>query len=573
MEHHTVDVAVVGAGGAGVVAAVTALAAGASVLLLCRETVGSGDTRLSDGRVAYPGRLPGDSPAAMAAEMRAAGDGLGRPDLIEAFCADAWRALHTYEAMGVRFARDAAGQISPAAALRRGGHRLARTFQVPGEGVSIGSALRNWVARAGVPAREGVLVLDILLDGGEVQGLIGLRLADGAPVLVACRAVILAAGTAGWLYYPHTDCASENTGAGYALALAAGAPLVEMEQVQFLPFGVASPRSMMGLIIGEGAVAGPYGRLLDAGGNVVLEGVQGMTRAQIARAMAVAACAGRTGPDGCLYLDLRPNLAHPEGRRHLETLGRSGAAAIVQRAYGREAAAGKVPWPVLPTAHYHMGGVLIDADGATAVPGLYAAGSCAGGLHGGNRLGSLGLPEAVVFGQRAGRHAARYAAGRARPLPGAAGRAACDRVEAAFGRRGDIKPVELIRHLQAVMWQHAGLARTAAGLTAAGAELARIAAASAHVATPAFRCWNTDVRDLADLWHLLPAARAILTAALARAESRGAHLRLDCPEAAPAARHTLVRRQGEGLLDLAAEQEPVPGAGGAAPLEGGVSGG
>ncbi|MBC7104690.1 MAG: FAD-binding protein, partial [Firmicutes bacterium] len=229
--------------------------------------------------------------------------------------------------------------------------------------------------------------------------------------------MVLATGGAGWLYYPHTDCLRGATGDGMALAYAAGAELVDMEMVQFIPFAIVHPPSFCGILIGEPSVAGPHGVLLDGQGRLLLENVRRQTRAAVTRVMAEALAAGRGTERGALLLDMSGNLKSREGREHLAYLKRRGRLEAVRRAYGDKAYKGEEPWEVLPSAHYFIGGLRVDPWGATNLPGLYAAGQAAGGVHGANRLGSVSLAELFVFGRRAGLAAARFALGHPPGLP------------------------------------------------------------------------------------------------------------------------------------------------------------
>src|SRR5450756_2253444 len=151
------------------------------------------------------------------------------------------------EGLGHLFRRDVDGELSAAVATRVGGHRYARTLGIPGKGMAMGQALRSAVARAGVAVREETVTVKLLRDGCGIAGLVAWDIAAGEPVVIRSSAVILAAGGLGWLYYPHTDCTRAATGDGYALAYEAGAELVDMEQVQFLPFACTRPTSMVGI--------------------------------------------------------------------------------------------------------------------------------------------------------------------------------------------------------------------------------------------------------------------------------------------------------------------------------------
>jgi succinate dehydrogenase/fumarate reductase flavoprotein subunit len=354
---------------------------------------------------------------------------------------------------------------------------------------------------------------------------------SGEPVALLAKSTIIAAGGAGSLYYPHTDCMPSVTGDGYGLALGAGAELVDMEQVQYLPFGITHPSSMLGIPCGEPVMAGPHGRLLNSRGEVVLENIMPMTRAQVARVIAEEIQRGGATEHGGLLLDLHPNVEGPQGERYarmMKKLG-SGFLAPVRRAYGRKAAELEEPWDVLPTTHYNMGGVKTDEWCRSRVGALYACGQAQGGVMGGNRLGSTSLTEIFVFGRRAGRTAAREAAGRdfaderttREPL---------ERLRSLPGSRGSRRPIQLKRALQSMMWERVGPLRDAAGLDHALEEIQALRQQAGSLQISELRRCNSELLEAVELPHMLAAAQAIVVSALGRNESRGAHVRSDFPQ-------------------------------------------
>jgi len=343
--------------------------------------------------------------------------------------------------------------------------------------------------------------------------------------------VIVAAGGAGYLYFPHTDCMPAVAGDSFGLALAAGAELVDMEQVQFLPFGITHPPAMLGAPCGEPAMAGPFGRLVNNKGDVVLENIMPMTRAQVARIMVEEIRRGGATEHGGLLLDQRPNLEKPEAESFVALMKKMGGPFldVIRRAYGRKAADLEEPWDVLPTAHYSMGGIRTDVWCRSRVPALYACGQAQGGVMGGNRLGSTSLTEVFVFGKRAGRTAAAEAKNR-RHAAQSVFQQPIERVRSLRGSKGTHRPVELKRRLQRLMWEKAGPLRDTAGLKAAqkAIESIREQARDLRIADVA-RC-NLEITDAIELPHMLAAAEAIVASALERCESRGAHVRSDFPE-------------------------------------------
>ncbi|GAB4336257.1 MAG: fumarate reductase subunit A [Candidatus Abyssubacteria bacterium] len=521
---------VIGAGGAGVTAAVEAARMGARVVMVSKEPIGYGDTRISLGVMSTsPDTSSGDSEEQFVEDMIRGGEGLNDPKLVRALVRDALDATVTFEGYGHIFLRDEAGVLNRI--FPPGGHTSSRAIASPGVGISMGHAMRSAAARAHVEVLEETYCAELLVRDGEVVGAVAVHKTSGEPVALLSRATILAAGGAGSLYYPHTDCMPAVVGDSYGLALRAGAELVDMEQVQFLPFGITHPPAMLGAPCGEPAMAGPHGRLLNNKGEVVLEHIMSMTRAAVARVVMEEVRRGGATEHGGLLLDLRPNMEAPEGEFMLAMMKKVGGIFldIVRRAYGEKAANLREPWDVLPTAHYNMGGVKTDEWCRSAVPGLYACGQAQGGVMGGNRLGSTSLTEIFVFGKRAGMTAARESIKRTIADDSTA-RHALEKVRSLFGASGNHRPIHLKRALQKLMWENVGPLRDPDGLEEAIKEIAGIRRQAADLRISGFKPHNSEVSDAIELSHMLDAADAIVLSALERTESRGAHVRSDYPE-------------------------------------------
>jgi len=543
------DVLVIGSGGAGVMAAVEAANAGASVTIISKEPLGYGDTRISLGVMSTsPDTSSGDSEEQFAEDMIRGGEGLNDPRLVRALVSEAMEATATFEAFGHLFDRDRDGMLKRQV-VPPGGHRASRAIGSPGAGVSMGHTMRSAAARADMDVLEQTVCSELLLQDGEVVGATALRIPSGEPLALLAKSTVIAAGGAGSLYYPHTDCMPSVTGDSYGLALGAGAELVDMEQVQYLPFGITHPPSLLGAPCGEPVVAGPFGRLLNQRGDVVLENIMPMTRAQVARAIVEEIGRGGATEHGGLLLDLRPNLESSQGEFFVKALRKAGAPilSVVRRAYGRKAADLEEPWDVLPSAHYNMGGIKTDEWCRSSVSTLYACGQAQGGVMGGNRLGSTSLTEIFVFGKRAGRTAAREARGR-RHADEKLASGPLERLESLRGARGKHRPIRLKRALQRLMWERVGPLREATGLEGALAEIEDIEEQARDLQISEIRRCNTEVTDAVELPHMLAAARAIAVSALARIESRGAHVRSDFPDrddAGPVSNMIVRVRDGE----------------------------
>jgi succinate dehydrogenase/fumarate reductase flavoprotein subunit len=530
MEVRKADVLVIGSGGAGVMAAVEAERAGASVIIVSKEPLGYGDTRISLGAMSTsPDASLGDSEEDFVEDLIRGGEHLNDPKLVRALVGDAMGATLTFEGFGHLFSRAPEGVLERDP-VPHGGHRGRRTLASPGVGVSMAQVLRAAVARADMEVLEETICSELLVREGEVVGAAALRTMTGAPIALLAKSTVVAAGGAGYLYYPHTDCMPAVIGDSFGFGLRAGAELVDMEQVQFLPFGITHPPSMLGIPCGEPVLAGPFGRLLNSKGDVVLENIMTMTRAQVARVIVEEIRKGGATEHGGLLFDLEPNLQNRNGEFFVEMVRKLARPFLeaVQKAYGKEAYDFKVPWDVLPTAHYSMGGIKTDEWCRSRVKGLYACGQAQGGVMGGNRLGSTSLTEIFVFGKRAGRTAAKEAKDRT-PAEETLARDATDKLRSLPVSKGCHRPIEVKRRLQKLMWEKVGPLREGDGLKEAleGIESIREQARDLCV-TDSSRC-SREVTDAIELPHMLNAAQAIAFSALERCESRGAHVRSDFP--------------------------------------------
>ncbi len=531
MEVKRTDVLVIGSGGAGVMAAVEAANAGASVIILSKEPIGYGDTRISLGVMSTsPDETSGDSEDDFAEDMIRGGEGLNDPALVRALVGDAMDATITFEGYGHIFGRDKEGKIKRLA-FPPGGHRASRAVASPAVGISIGHTMRAATARAGVETLEETFCSELLVREGEVVGAVAMRTASGEPIALLAKSTVMAAGGAGSLYYPHTDCMPSVVGDSFGLALEAGAELVDMEQVQYLPFAITHPPAMLGAPCGEPGMAGPFGRLLSADGEVILENIMPMTRAQVARIIIEEIRRGGATEHGGLLLDLTPNIKSAEGEMFVSLLKKFGGPFldIIRKAYGDKAANLEEPWDVLPSVHYCMGGIKTGERCRSRVGALYACGQAQGGIMGGNRLGSTSLTEIFVFGKRAGTTAADEAGGRAfadesiaiEPM---------ERLRSIPGSNGAHRPIHLKRKLQRLMWKDAGPLRDGDGLKRALDEIASIKEQAGDLSVSQIGRHNAELTDAVELSHMLAAAEAIALSALERTESRGAHVRSDFPE-------------------------------------------
>jgi succinate dehydrogenase/fumarate reductase flavoprotein subunit len=551
------DVLCIGAGGAGLTAAVTAARTGARTFVLSKMPYGCGNTRIAGGLTLRPNISPKDSLDALMRDIIVGGEFLNNQTLVHEYCLNASIAAELMERYGLIFSRKPTGELAPLP-TPLGGHSLPRTLTGYSEGIPIGTTLRAAAARAGVEVFDETLALRLLKHDGSVAGAVCLRWATGEIISISAKQTILATGGLCWMFYPHTSNSRTVTGDGFALALDAGAELLDMEQQQFIPFALTHPESSVGIVCGEPAIAGPYGKLTDAKGREIIRNVRTRTRAEIAAAMALARERGDATEYGGLLLDLSPNLRKPVGKKMFEFIKQTfpSMSDAVRRAYGEQAARGELPWDVYPTAHYQLGGVRVDAQcRVRGVPNLYAVGETMGGLYGANRIGSTSLADLSVFGSLAGKRAAEAAREMDQPK--------CDSdqmnhagatAEKLRSKSGSIRPVELLRELQKTMWEKVGLIRDEPGLASAVRAIEDIRGRFADIHVSERSDYNPEWLDALELEKMLLTAEAVARSALERKESRGGHVRTDFPKRDDRnwVKNIVVRKNGD-TLSLAAE--------------------
>jgi len=548
--HAETDVLVIGAGGAGMYAAIEAARGGSRVLLIDRSLIGRGGaTVMAQMTVAVAlGAETPDHWSHHYADTLGAGRGLCAEPLARLLCEEGPACIDEMDEWGVGWARKD-GRIVQAQAP---GHDRPRCVYVDflNTGPAVSKTLRTVVNRAqGIRKAGDLAVVDLLRVDGAVVGAAAWHVATGAPVTIAAKTTVLATGGLTRLY--RRNSASANMGGdGYALALRAGAPLLDMEFVQFFPIGHLAPR----LIGMDPIMWDPFryklgGRLLNGQKEEFTSryGSDESGKYVLARDVATYAIikeveAGRGSPHGGAYLSFE----HCPPAALREAFG-----PVIDRLAANHIDLTRMPVEVAPIAHYHMGGIAADARMATEVPGLYAAGEAVGGANGANRLSGNAITEALVFGRRAGRSAAERAGGmKTQPFRPAAARAALDLI-AAPARGGGPNTAEMVETLRATMADDVGPLRDAARLTHALERIAELSRALGD--RPSGEGTAFDLRRLEwfDLRNMLLVARVVAATALAREESRGAHQREDFPATAPDWRVNQVVRWRDGQLALA----------------------
>ena len=531
------DIVIVGAGLAGMRAALT-LPPELDVAVISKvHPVRSHSVAAQGGINAALG--DNDSWEAHAFDTTKGGLYLGDQDAIEAMCREAPDDILELERLGVIFSRDDRGRI---AQRPFGGAGFPRTcYAADRTGHAILHAMYEQLMKRRFRVYEEWFVTSLVVEDGVCRGVIAWDLIHGGLHAIGAKAVILAAGGSGRAFLTSTN-AVINTGDGMALAYRAGAPLADMEFVQFHPTTLKDT----GILITEGA-RGEGGYLLNTLGERFMktyapQQMELATRSTVSLAIGQEILEGR-GVDGCVLLDLR----HLGRSRILERLPQIRELAI--EFAGLDPI--ETPIPVRPGAHYQMGGVRTNQWGETAIPGLYAAGECACvSVHGANRLGGNSLLETIVFGRRAGLRAGDYARTIApRALSDTTLMDEQQRLQQLLSNEGPTRAWQVRDELGKTMSLNLGLVRTQASMLAAQATVGSLKArAAAMTIHDKGRVFNTDLIQALELQSLLDIAETIVAGALARTESRGAHYRSDFPQRDDAnwLRHTLAHRTREG---------------------------
>jgi succinate dehydrogenase / fumarate reductase flavoprotein subunit len=584
-EIHEHDVLVVGAGGAGLRAAIEASAAGVSVGLVCKSLLGKAHTVMAEGGIAAALAHvdPQDGWQTHFKDTMKGGSFLNHWRMAQIHAQEAPDRVRELEQWGALFDRTPDGRI-----LQRafGGHTWKRLAHVGDRtGLEMIRALQDRGVHQGIQVYMECTVTRLLTDSGRIAGAVAYWRESGRFVVFRAKAVVLATGGIGKAYKV-TSNSWEYTGDGQALAYDAGAELIDMEFVQFHPTGMVWPPGVMGLLVTEG-VRGEGGTLRNSLGERFMwkylpearrneyaddeaearEWVEAAvagrqtesrrppelsTRDNVSRAIYTEVKEGRGSPHGGAFLDI----SYLPAERVMKKL----PSMYHQFMELADVDITKQPMEVGPTTHYMMGGVRVDPDTAGAtVLGLYAAGEAAAGMHGANRLGGNSLSDLVVFGRRAGSAAAAYArALTATPrINDAEVEAEKHAMLAPFERQSGESPYDVHRALQDCMDRLVGIFRTDGDLTQALEEIERLKARAAQVRVEGTRLYNPGWHLSRDLLNMLTVSEAITRSALSRRESRGAHSRLDHTAMDPAlGKVNFCARKGPAGMKV--EPTPLP---------------
>ncbi|HEX3839566.1 MAG TPA: fumarate reductase/succinate dehydrogenase flavoprotein subunit [Acidimicrobiales bacterium] len=560
-ETHDFDVIVIGAGGAGLRAAIEARSRGLRTALICKSLLGKAHTVMAEGGIAAAlGNVyPDDNWKVHFRDTMRGGKMLNNWRMAELHAKEAPDRVRELEEWGALFDRTKDGLITQ---RDFGGHRFARLAHVGDRtGLEMIRTLQQKAVADGIEVFMEVKVIRVLKGAdGAVSGVVGYWRPSGQFVTFTAKAVILATGGLGksWMY---TSNSWESTGDGVALALWAGADVIDMEAVQFHPTGMVWPLSVRGILVTEG-VRGDGGVLRNSEGERFMfnyippmfaaetadneeEGDRWyddhadnrrppelLPRDEVARSINSEVKAGRGSPHGGVFLDIATRRSAEYIRRRLPSMYHQ-----FMELAGVDITAEAME--VGPTCHYAMGGVRVDADSQeTTVPGLFAVGEVAGGMHGANRLGGNSLSDLLVFGRRAGIGAAKVVDERTRNHrtvaidPGEV-KEAINAATAPFARDEGENPYELQADLQQTMQNLVGIIRTQSELEEAMGELEKLEARAANVSISGGVAYNPGWNLATDLPSMLSVSRCVTQGAINRKESRGGHTRDDFPKPDP----------------------------------------
>ena len=552
-ETHEHDVLIIGAGGAGLRAAIEALAQGARVGLVCKSLLGKAHTVMAEGGIAAAmGNVDkADDWRTHFRDTMRGGKFLNNWRMAQLHAQEAPERVRELEQWGALFDRTEDGQI-----LQRafGGHTFKRLCHVGDRtGLELIRTLQDRGVQQGIDVFMECTITRLIKDGDRIAGAFGYWREQGRFVNFKAKSIVIATGGIGKAWKV-TSNSWEYTADGMALAYEAGAELLDMEFVQFHPTGMVWPPGVQGILVTE-AVRGEGGTLKNNRGERFMEKydpkrMELSTRDVVARAIYTEVKEGRGSQHGGAYLDISHQPADYVKKKLPSMYHQFKELADVDITTG--------PMEVGPTCHYMMGGIRVDAEtGQSTVPGLFAAGEAAAGLHGANRLGGNSLSDLLVFGKRAGKAAADYAkSARSSELDAAQLQDAEHEMLAPFERTAGEFPYEIHRDLQDFMQSLVGIFRTEEDLQKALGELEKLKPRLAHMRADGSRMFNPGWHLTRDLRSMVLISEAVTRSAHARRESRGAHSRIDYPnfdDTWGKQNNIIVQRGGQMTL----EQRPV----------------
>jgi succinate dehydrogenase / fumarate reductase, flavoprotein subunit len=553
-ETHEHDVLIIGAGGAGLRAAIEALNQGASVGVVCKSLLGKAHTVMAEGGIAAAmGNVDAaDDWRTHFRDTMSGGKFLNNWRMAQLHAQEAPARVHELEQWGALFDRTDSGGIMQRAF---GGHTFKRLCHVGDRtGLELIRTLQDRGVSMGIDVYMECTVTRLLKDGDRIAGAFGYFRENGRFVVFKAKSIVIATGGIGKAW-KITSNSWEYTGDGMALAYEAGAELMDMEFVQFHPTGMVWPPGVQGILVTE-AVRGEGGILRNKLGERFMEKydpkrMELSTRDVVARSIYTEVREGRGSEHGGAYL----NISH----KPADYVKRKLPGMYHQFLELADVDITKEPMEVGPTCHYMMGGIRVEAETAqSSLPGLFAAGEAAAGLHGANRLGGNSLSDLLVFGRRAGLAAGEYAKKVSSPkIDSSQIESAAREMLAPFERANGESPYEIHRELQDTLQKLVGIFRNEADLKEALAEIGKFRERAGRVRVEGSRMFNPGWHLARDLQSMLTVAEAVTRSAIARKESRGAHSRIDFPNYDPEwqKKNNIILREASGM---ALSQRPVP---------------
>ncbi|MGD9395042.1 MAG: FAD-binding protein [Candidatus Thorarchaeota archaeon] len=552
MDYKTImcDVLVVGAGGAGCRAAIEASEHNLDVIMLSKELLGKAHTAMAEGgyNVSLGNVDPDDDPETHFKDTIVGGNYLNNQILAEILVRDAPQRIFDLEDMGAVFDRTPEGKIAQRVFGKQSWRRTAYASDRTGSEIMV--SLTEGIRKTSVRVFDEVFATRLLVTDGKISGVCAVDLKYGDYLVFRAKSVVMATGGAGRIFSV-TSNAQLDVGDGYGMAYEAGCEMMDMEMIQFHPTGMVKPESAKGRLVTE-AVRGEGGILLNNKGERFMnkyypEVMELAGRDQVARSIMTEVLEGKGSPDGGVYLSIS-HLPSSIIEFRLESM--------IEQFEDAGVDIREEPMQVSPTAHHFMGGIKIDENSSTNIPGLYAAGECTGGVHGGNRLGGNALADTQVFGALSGENAAKYAKetthlGVDREVI----KNEFERLEAMLSRKEGVSPADARDELTDLMWSKVQIFRKEEEMQHAVKELRRIekeVVPKIKVDVPVKR-FNPGWHQAMEFVHMVTTARMVAEAAVMRKGSRGAHYRVDGDPNDKGYYNIIIRKGKDGKMELRKE--------------------
>ncbi len=556
MDYKTImcDVLVVGAGGAGCRAAIEASNNNLDVIMLSKELLGKAHTAMAEGgyNVSLGNVDPDDDLETHFKDTIVGGNYLNNQKLAEILVRDAPQRIFDLEDMGAVFDRTPEGKIAQRVFGKQSWRRTAYASDRTGSEIMV--TLTEGIRKTAVRVFDEVFATRLLVTDGKVSGVCAVDLKYGDYLVFRAKSVVMATGGAGRIFSV-TSNAQLDVGDGYGMAYEAGCEMMDMEMIQFHPTGMVKPESAKGRLVTE-AVRGEGGILLNNKGERFMnryypEVMELAGRDQVARSIMTEVLEGRGSPDGGVYLSIS-HLPHTIIEFRLESM--------IEQFEDAGVDIREEPMQVSPTAHHFMGGIKIDENSCTTIPGLYASGECTGGVHGGNRLGGNALADTQVFGALSGENAAKYAKetdhlGVNREEI----KTEFERLEAMLNRKEGVSPADARDELTELMWAKVQIFRKEDDMQYAVKELRRIekeVVPKIKVDVPVKR-FNPGWHQAMEFVHMVTTARMVAEAAVMRKGSSGAHYRVDADPKDKGYYNIVIRKGKDDKMELRKEEVAI----------------